>query len=113
VLSNIISILAREVSGRTSVGLNAVEFKLRRNPLITRLDGTPNAVTSTFAYELQFGHLVSVTDPLSHTSTFSYDQSGNLTTAADPLVHQTTFAYNSAGQVVSATDALNNTVQFG
>jgi YD repeat-containing protein len=39
---------------------------------VTRLDGTPNAVTSTFAYNGPFAQLSSATDPLNHTSTFSY-----------------------------------------
>ncbi len=37
---------------------------------VTRLAGTPNAVTTTFSYESQFNHLTSVTDPLGHSSTF-------------------------------------------
>jgi RHS repeat-associated protein len=80
---------------------------------VTRLDGTPNAVTTTFAYEPQFNHLTSVTDPLNHTSAFNYDSLGNMTSAVDPLSHAISFGYNSAGQVTSATDALNNTVRFG
>lgn len=80
---------------------------------ITRLDGTSNAVTTTFTYGGRFGQLSSVTDPLNHTSTFSYDQNGNLTVATDPLNHQITFGYNGAGQLTSVTDALNNAVQFG
>jgi RHS repeat-associated protein len=80
---------------------------------VTRLDGTSNAVTTTFTYEPQFNQLASVTDPLSHTTSFSYDQNGNLTTAADPLNHSVTLAHNSAGQVTSATDSLNNSLQFG
>ena len=80
---------------------------------VTRLDGTPDAVTTTFTYEPQFNHLASVTDPLNHTSSFSYDQNGNLITATDPLNHQMSLAYNNAGQVSSVTDALNNVVTFG
>ncbi len=79
----------------------------------TRLDGTPNAVTSTFSYGGPFGQISSVTDPLNHTSTFSYDGQGNLTAAADPLNPPTTFAYNTNGQLASVTDALGNAVQFG
>jgi RHS repeat-associated protein len=80
---------------------------------ITRLDGTPDAVTSTFAYAGPFGQLSSATDPLNHTSNFAYDGNGNLTTATDALNHPTSFAYNGDGQVSSITDALNNMVQFG
>lgn len=80
---------------------------------VTRLDGTPDAVTTTFTYEPQFNHLASATDPLNHTTSFSYDQNGNLTTTTDALNHQMSMAYNNAGQVSSVTDALNNMVQFG
>ncbi len=79
---------------------------------VTRLDGTANAVTSTFSYAGPFGQLTSTTDPLGHASTLSYDPQGNLTAATDPLNHSTTFAYNTDGTVSSVTDALNNTVQF-
>jgi RHS repeat-associated protein len=80
---------------------------------VTRLDGTANAVTTTFSFGGPFGQLSSVTDPLGHTGTLSYDQRGSLITTTDPLNHQTTFSYNTAGQLTSVTDALNNMVQFG
>jgi RHS repeat-associated protein len=80
---------------------------------VTRLDGDSNAVTTTFSYEPQFNHLASVTDPLNHTSTFSYDRLGNLVAGTDPLSHQVRMGYNTAGQLTSVSDALNNTLQFG
>lgn len=79
---------------------------------VTRLSGTSNAVTSTATFAGPFGQMSSVTDPLGHSSSFSYDQFGNLTTATDALGHQTTFGYNGDGRPASATDALNNTIQF-
>ena len=80
---------------------------------VTRLDGTPNAVTGSMAYNGPFYELSSVTDPLGHTSTFTYDGFGNLVQATDPLNHQTSMTYNPNGQIASVSDALNNTVQFG
>ena len=80
---------------------------------ITRMDGTPDAVTTTFTYEPNFNQLASVTDPLNHSTTFSYDRNGNLSTMTDALTHAASFAYNGAGQVISITDALNNTLQLG
>jgi RHS repeat-associated protein len=79
---------------------------------ITRLDGTPNTVTTTFTYEPSFNQLKSVTDPLGHTSTLSYDAVGEVASITDPLNHQTTSTFNGLGQVLSVTDALNNTVHF-
>jgi RHS repeat-associated protein len=80
---------------------------------VTRLDGTPDAVTTTFAYNGTFNQLSSMTDPLNHTSTFAYDALGNLTTATDPLNHSVVLAYNGQGRLISTTDSLSNAVQFG
>jgi RHS repeat-associated protein len=79
---------------------------------VTQLAGTSNAVTSTFAYGGPFGQISSATDPLGHSSTFTYDQLGNLTTATDPLGHQTTLTYDGAGRPVSVQDALSNAAHF-
>jgi RHS repeat-associated protein len=80
---------------------------------VTRLDGTPDAVTNTLTYEPQFNHLATMTDQLNHTTSFTYDSRGSLIAVTDPLGHSTTFTYNSAGQVISVADVLNNTIQFG
>ena len=55
---------------------------------ITRLDGTADALTTTFTYEPSFNQLQSVTDPLGHSTTFAYDAIGELTSITDPLNHQ-------------------------
>jgi YD repeat-containing protein len=39
-------------------------------------------------YELVFGQLLTVTDPLHHTSRLGYDALGRLTSATNPLGHQ-------------------------
>ena len=52
---------------------------------VTRLDGTSDAVTTTFSYEPTFNQLASVTDPLNHSTTFAYDGNGNLATVTDAL----------------------------
>src|SRR6266571_5247137 len=46
---------------------------------ITRLSGTPNAVTTTMTYDSAFNQLLSVTDPLNNTTRFTYDSQDNLT----------------------------------
>jgi RHS repeat-associated protein len=84
------------------------------NPIrVTRLDGTPNAVTTTMSWGGAFGQLSNVTDPLGHASAFTYDTQGNLASVTDPLSHSTTFAYNANGTIASIADAQSNTVQFG
>jgi RHS repeat-associated protein len=80
---------------------------------LTRLAGTPDAVSKNWTYEPTFHQVASATDPLNHTTTFSYDSQGRLTTVTDPLGHQITFTYNSSGQVLTTTNQLNQTVQFG
>ena len=79
---------------------------------ITRLSGTPNALTSAFTYESVHNQVVTATDPLGRTTTFDYDNEGNLVAAVDPLSQETSFTYNSAGQPLSATDALNDKTTF-
>ncbi len=76
---------------------------------VTRLAGTPNAITSSITYEPTFKHVASMTDPLNHTTTFAYDDKGMLTTATDALNHQNTFTYDAGGRLLTATNALNVT----
>ncbi|HKV94282.1 MAG TPA: RHS repeat-associated core domain-containing protein [Candidatus Angelobacter sp.] len=94
--------------------MTSFDYDSAGNPIrVTRLDGTPDAVTNTAIYSGPFGQISSATDPLNHTTTFGYDPQGNLSTVTDPLNHSTSFAYNPDGQLASVTDALDNAVQFG
>ncbi len=68
--------------------------------------------TRTFTYEPTFNQVLTATDPLGQVTSYSYDASGNLTSLSDPLGHTTSFGYNAFGQLVSATDALGNTTSF-
>ncbi|RUL77760.1 RHS repeat protein [Dyella choica] len=77
----------------------------------TRLSGTSNAVTTSFTYISDYNQLASVTDPLGHTTSFSYTN-GCLTQIIDALGNKTTIQYNSAGQPTALQDALGNTTQF-
>lgn len=79
---------------------------------VTELDGTSEAVTSHYTYDANFKGLTSVTDPLSHTFSFTYDEQGNVITSTDALNHSVSLSYNGTGQLVSATDPLNHTTQF-
>lgn len=79
---------------------------------ITRLAGTPNAVTTSLTYDTTYSNVTSVTDPLGHTTKFSYDSRGNLMSTVDPLGNTSTFTHNSAGQILTATDSNGSTTQF-
>ena len=79
---------------------------------VTRLSGTPDAVTTTTTYESAFNQVKTVTDPLNHTTTFTYDSNGNLVAVNDPLSQETSFTYNAAGQPLTATDPLSHKTSF-
>jgi YD repeat-containing protein len=76
---------------------------------VTRLAGTGNAVTTNYTYESTFSQLATVTDALSHTTTFTRNSTGDVTTITDPLSHTTTLTYNTAGQPLSVTNAAGTT----
>lgn len=75
-------------------------------------DTSPGSLTTRYTYDPRYQDVATITDPLNHTTVYSYDNSGNLTSVADALQHQTTFAYNSQGQVTSVTDPLQHTTTF-
>ena len=79
---------------------------------LTLLAGSPSAVTATWTYEPVFHQILTATDFLNHTTTFTYDAQSLLTTVTDPLNHQKTVTINAAGQLLSARNHLNETVQF-
>jgi RHS repeat-associated protein len=79
---------------------------------VTRLDGTPSAVTTTFAYEPSFNHLQTVTDPLAHSTSITYDAIGEPASITDPLNHQITTTFNGLGQMLTLADPLGNTSHF-
>jgi RHS repeat-associated protein len=79
---------------------------------VTRLSGTPVAITTTYTYEPEFNQLSSFTDPLNKTTTYGYDSSGNLLSVTNPLSQQTRFTYNAQGQALAVTDPLNNTTHL-
>ncbi|QIJ62110.1 putative T7SS-secreted protein [Streptomyces sp. JB150] len=47
--------------------------------------------------------VLATTDPLGHTTRFSYDARGTMLTRTDPLGHTTTFGYDEDGRLVSVT----------
>jgi RHS repeat-associated protein len=98
------------------------------------------SVAQTFSYQYQAGTnlLTSIVDPLSRTTSYTYDPLGNstsvtrlagtsnpvttsfgyeskfsqTTSATDPLGHATSFAYDSNGNLITATDPMGNTSTF-
>jgi RHS repeat-associated protein len=81
---------------------------------ITRLSGTPQAVTNSYTYDPSFSKVISVTDPLGHRTIVTIDGSGNATARTDPMGNSTTATYNSHGQITGITDPLRNSpTSFG
>lgn len=79
---------------------------------VTRLDGTPNAVTTMLSYTGQFGQLSTAVSPLGHAISYTYDNAGNLIASADPLGRQIFATYDSAGRILTVTDSAQQTSQF-
>jgi RHS repeat-associated protein len=79
----------------------------------TRLAGTANAATTTVIYEPRFFQPESISDPLGHVYTFSYDLSARPTGMTDPLGRRTGVSVDSSGRLVSASNALQQVWQFG
>jgi len=68
---------------------------------VTRLNGTPAAVTTSFTYETPgtgaFNRLTSLTAPIA-TTTLAYDNTAQTITLTDPLSHATVITHTPKGQ---------------
>jgi RHS repeat-associated protein len=78
-----------------------------------RAVGTSDEALTTVSYEPTFFQLATVTDPLQHTWTRTYDTSAKFTGTTDPLGHHTTIGLNGQGQVTDITDPLTHHWQVG
>jgi RHS repeat-associated protein len=76
---------------------------------VTRLAGTPDAVTTTIGYDPTYAQLASVTDPLNHTRLINRGWTAALDSVVDATGRQVTFSVNTRGLVLSATDAAGTT----
>jgi RHS repeat-associated protein len=79
---------------------------------VTSLAGTPDWVRTTYTYEAIFNQLQTVTDPLEHTKTYSYDSQGRLTTLTDALSHSTHYTFNNVGQILTVENPLHHVWQY-
>jgi RHS repeat-associated protein len=78
----------------------------------TTNSGTADAALTSFTYDPTWNDLATITDPLTHVTTFHYDGRGNRDSETDPLNHATTFTYYNNGQLWTTTNALQKTVTF-
>lgn len=66
--------------------------------------GTTAAATTTYTYDSITEAPATVTDPLNHTSSYTYDASGNLLTITDPLGRVRTKTYNALNDTLTDQD---------
>jgi YD repeat-containing protein len=82
---------------------------------VTRLNGTGNAVTTSFSYETpgagKFSRLTSITTPIATTS-LAYNDAARTITITDPLSHATVVTHTTKGQLASIANALSHTTTF-
>lgn len=71
-----------------------------------------NGAAWGFTYDAMMNRAVTMTDPLGHVTSNSYDANGNLTskTAADGGV--TAYTLDGVGNITASTDALGNTTTY-
>lgn len=91
----------------TSFRPTAIQDALGNVPLFTY--EAPGALCSP----ANDGNLCSVTDPLDHTASFTYDASGNVLTVTDALSNTWTYTYNSFNDVLTEEDPLERTTTYG
>jgi RHS repeat-associated protein len=72
----------------------------------------PTSVTTTFTYDPVFSQITSITDALGHVTNFAYDSHANLLSATDADGNVTSFQYNFAGEPTKITDALLQSTTF-
>lgn len=68
--------------------------------------------TWTYIYDTTTWFLVSMTDPLGSTTTYTRDSMGRMLMKTDPRLGVTSYTYNSNGIIISITDALGNTTSY-
>jgi RHS repeat-associated protein len=75
---------------------------------VTRLSGTPNATTESFAYDAVTNKVTTIVDQLHQMTTLGYDAAGNLISLSDAVNPATIFVYDSTGELTTTKDALGN-----
>jgi RHS repeat-associated protein len=107
-VTNFVTSVTDALNRRTDLGYDV----LGNVASVTRLAGTPNAVTTNYTYETKFSQIKTVRDPLNHITQYFYRSNGNLDYVLDPLNHSTTYDFYSGGQLKTITDAKSKTTTF-
>jgi len=75
--------------------------------LLSQSDALGN--TTSFTYDSTFNKVTAIEDPLGNMTTFTYDARGNLQTQTDANSNLTKYQYDAFGELTQVTDALNQT----
>ena len=95
---------------------NETTFTYAGKLLISRTDALEHSTYYTYTTASDWpqpeGLLKTVTDPLGHTTSFSYDALGQMTVMTDTLGHATRYGYDSLGRLELTTDALGRATRY-
>ena len=119
VLNNYTTYTLDAMGNRTAVNVYNSSSSLQRTHTYTydtvnRLETDTGAVTgetTSYAYDDQ-SNLLTVTDPLSNVTTYTWDALNRRSTAEDALSETTTTAYDANNDVTSVTDPLGNATTY-
>ncbi|MFN9726216.1 RHS repeat-associated core domain-containing protein [Acidovorax sp.] len=79
---------------------------------ITRLAGTANAVSTTITYDPVFNQPLTITNPLGHKFTLTYNTKGNLTKVSDPLGNAYNITYDIQGKPLNITNPVSKVTKL-
>ncbi|WP_029914165.1 RHS repeat-associated core domain-containing protein [Pelobacter seleniigenes] len=66
----------------------------------------------SYTFDTLVEAVTSKTDPLGHTTTYSYDNEGRLTSKTEPEIGTTSYSYDDAGNIISVTDPLGQQTSY-
>lgn len=78
-------------------------------------NGTGTALDSDILYQYGYdanGNLTSITDPLTHITTFQYDELNRMTRETNPLANRWDYNYDPADNLIERIDGNNNSTTY-
>lgn len=113
--ANKVSTIEHDAKGRVTATVDATGVRLETtydalDRIATTKDGASKV--TTYAYDPTTGLLSSVTDPLSHITSYGYDWLGRPTSVTNAENATSSTAYDAKGFVASVTNARNKTTTF-
>ena len=69
-----------------------------------QVEGVTNSLGETIILPPETGELSTITDPLGHTTTFTYNSAGSVVDVAAPMSSNTSYTYDSSERVLTVID---------